>query len=68
MEDYRITRINLTGHHEEIEHPLAVDFFGNDIYPRDEIYTWNDDVFLIEDLSQDAIDILRHNGANREIA
>ena len=41
----------------------AVDALGNEVYYGDEIYTLNNEIYLIDELSQDAITILERHGA-----
>lgn len=68
MEHPDITRTNLTGHHSPIEGPLYLDRFDNEIYAGDEIYMLEDDVYLIEELPHEALDILKNHGGTRKIA
>lgn len=67
MEHFDITRVNLTGYSKPIDEPLYLDHFGHQVYAGDEIYEYNDDVYLVEELSQDAIDIIKHNGGVRTL-
>jgi len=63
IEDPRITRINRTGYPETEKEPYGEDFFGNEVFLGDEILVLDDEFFLKEMLSTDAIEILRHFGA-----
>ena len=47
----------------EEDKPAFYDFFGRPIYPYDNYFELDDDKFLSEELSRDAIEILIHIGA-----
>lgn len=69
IQDPRITRTIRTGYPEPVnDEPYGEDFFGNEVFPGDEILVLDDEFFLKEHLSYDAIEILRHFGATEEIA
>lgn len=47
---------------------VAVDSMNNEIYPGDEYFEFDDELFLIEALTADAIEVLEIIGAERKIA
>lgn len=64
IQDPRITRTMRTGYPEPVnDEPYGEDFFGNEVFLGDEILVLDDEFFLKEMLSTDAIEILRHFGA-----
>lgn len=58
-----ITRTIRTGYPEPEQKHYGYDFFGNEVFLGDEILVLDDEFFLKEMLSTDAIEILRHFGA-----
>ncbi|MFA1821206.1 hypothetical protein ACDX78_13700 [Virgibacillus oceani] len=48
--------------------PVNTDKLGHEIYPGDDIISLNDEVFLVEPLMQETIEILEKLGAEHEIA
>ena len=47
---------------------VMVDSFKNEIYKGDEYYQLDDEIYLIEPLSNDAIEILKTHGATKLVA
>lgn len=52
----------------ELHEVIMTDSFRNEIYRGDEYLELDDEVYLIETLSCDAIDILEKHGAKRRVA
>ena len=61
-----IRKMERDGFLEEDE-PVFYDFFGRPIYPYDNYFELDDDKFLSEELSQDAIEILLNCGAIEKV-
>lgn len=45
----------------------GIDALGNDVYEGDEIFVYEDDIYLIDDLSYREEEILENCGAERRI-
>ena len=70
MEHPEITTIERTGYpswSKETE-IIGVDSMGVEIYEGDEVFVIGDEVFVKEELSCDAVEILEKIGADLEIA
>ena len=63
-----IRRVIRTGYPEQEPKFYGFDFFGHEVSEGEEIMTLDDDFFLKEELSRDAIAILHYMGAKSEIA
>lgn len=65
-----IKQIQLRGYPLEVKEPklIAIDAFDNEVYEGDEVYDLNGEIFLVEDLSWDAKEILEKCGAIRYVA
>jgi len=61
-----ITKVRIHGLPET--QPIEVDTLGNEIYSGDPIITLHDEVFLVEPLLQETIEILELLGAEHETA
>jgi hypothetical protein len=61
-----ISRVRIHGFPDA--QPINTDTLGHEIYSGDEIITLNDEVFLVEPLLQETIEILELLGAERETA
>jgi hypothetical protein len=61
-----ITKMRIHGMPET--QPIEVDTLGHEIYPGDEILSLHDEVFLVEPLLQETIEILELLGAEHETA
>ena len=51
----------------ELDEPVFYDFFGRPIYIYDDYFELDDDKFLSEELSQDAIEVLINFGAIEKV-
>lgn len=68
LEHPDITHINRTGYprgYEELE-AIGIDALGNEVYEGDEILVLDDEVFLVQELGMESIEILEILGANYE--
>ena len=61
-----IRKMERDGYLTEYE-PIHYDYFGKPIYPHDDYFELDDDKFLSEELSQDAIEVLLHFGAIEKV-
>ena len=68
MQHPMITRIEKYGYPEPEPEVYGTDFFGNEVYEGDLILVIDDEFFLKDELSLDAIKILELFGATEEIA
>ena len=68
MEHPIISRLKLTGHPRKEPEIFGNDALGNEVYYGDEIYRYEDEFFLKEELTSDVIQLLEHLGATEEIA
>jgi len=50
------------------ENPIGEDSLGNAIYSGDELFVVNDEWFVIEELTYNAIEVLEAIGADRVLA
>ncbi|PAE27883.1 hypothetical protein CHI07_16925 [Paenibacillus sp. 7884-2] len=64
-----IDRIESTGYPYSAKRGIiSKDPFGNDVLPGDEMLVLDDDFYLVEELSGDAVEILERHGATYKIA
>lgn len=63
-----ITRTIRTGYPEPEQKHYGYDFFGNEVFEGEEILVLDNEFFLKQELSQDAISILRYIGVPSKIA
>lgn len=63
MEHPIIKKIRSTGYPELENEPIGTDFFGNEFFDGEELYVFEDEVFVSEELSSDAKEILDYFGA-----
>lgn len=70
LEHPTITRVNRTGYPKmNVRRNLyAIDSMGQDVYTGDEMLVINDDLFLVEPLLQESVEILELLGATHETA
>lgn len=68
IEDPVIEKVNRTGYPKKEQEPVGDDFFGNEVFPGDEILVLDDEMFLIEELNVQTKEILKHLGAVEKIA
>ena len=70
MEHPETLTIMRTGYPSGVKEPkiISTDSLGYEIYEGDEIFVLGDDVFVKEELSYDAVEILEKIGADLEIA
>jgi len=68
LEHPTITRVLQTGYPEQEKALYGFDVFGNVVYEGDEIYEFDDEFYLISELSGDSIEILVRHGAERKVA
>lgn len=46
---------------------LFLDALGNNVYEGDEVLEFDDEIYVVEELSSDAIEILERHGASRRV-
>ncbi|EDP24823.1 MULTISPECIES: hypothetical protein [Bacillati] len=63
-----ITRTIRMGYPEREQKHCGFDFFGNECFEGEEILVLDDEFFVKQELSNDAISILRYFGASSKIA
>ena len=65
MDHPEITTIERTGYPSWMQEPevIGVDSLGNEIYEDEKIYVLNDEVFVYEELTYNAIEVLEKLGA-----
>ena len=63
-----VTAIRRYGYPEPEPEPIGEDFFGNPVYPGDEIWVIDDLIFLDNELGYQATQILEALGAERRTA
>lgn len=69
MEHPVITAVEQWGYPHKTGHEyVMVDSLNNEIYTGDEYFEFDDELFLIEALTADAIEVLEIIGAERKIA
>lgn len=68
LEHPDITHINETGYPRGYEEPeaIGIDALGNEVYEGDEILVLDDEVFLVQELGMESIEILEILGADYE--
>ena len=52
----------------ELQEIVMVDSLNNEIYTGEEYFDFDGEIYLIESLSSDAIEILEKHGADRRVA
>lgn len=68
IQDPRITMVMRTGYSQAVHNQTRRDFFGNEVFEGDEILVYDDEVFLIGEISNDLWEFLKFLGASYEIA
>lgn len=68
IEHPMVTAIRQYGYPDPEPEPFGDDFFGNEVFPGDTILVLDDEFFLKDELSEDAIAILEHYGAVEKTA
>ena len=68
LEHPDITRTLKTGYPCPVDSPKGKDFFGNQIYPGDEILEFEDEVFIVDEISTDLQEFLEFLGARHRTA
>lgn len=68
IQDPRITRTMRTGYPHPVDSPKGKDFFGNVVYPGDEILEFEDEVFIVDEISTDLQEFLEFLGARYRTA
>lgn len=70
LEHPDITRIERTGYPLDY-HPtdeVGVDALGNTVFEGDEIIEFDGEIYLVDEISFDTVEILTRHGAERKIA
>ncbi|MBU5594888.1 hypothetical protein KQI76_06895 [Amphibacillus sp. MSJ-3] len=65
MEHPAVYRTRQTGYPGKEPNIYGTDARGNEVYVGDEIYIYDEEFWLADELSQDAIEVLEHFGAKR---
>lgn len=67
MDHPDIIHAELTGYPRGVREPreLFEDSLGNTIFEGDEVIEFDEEIYLIQELSSDAIEILERHGAER---
>lgn len=68
IQDPKITRTMKTGYPRPVDSPKGKDFFGNVVYPGDEILEFEDEVFIVDEISCDLQEFLEFLGARHRTA
>ncbi|MFC2948568.1 hypothetical protein [Virgibacillus sediminis] len=69
MEHPAITRTIKTGYpYSDRREEYGTDALGNEVFEGDEILVYQDEFYLVEELSTDAIQILEQHGGDYRIA
>lgn len=68
LEHPAITKTMLTGYPEPEKSLYGIDGFGHLVFTDDEILVFDDEFYLVSELSNDAIEILEKHGADYRIA
>jgi len=68
LEHPDITRVRKNGYPSVEPAFRGIDGLGNPIYENDEILEFDDQIYLVDEISSDAIEILERHGANYRIA
>ncbi|MFD1066651.1 hypothetical protein [Oceanobacillus locisalsi] len=69
IEHPEITRVRRTGYpYSERRQMFVTDGLGNDVHSGDEILEFDDEFYLVDELSVDAREILEKHGADYVIA
>lgn len=66
MDDPRIKEIEMYGYPESmLKNYVGVDFFNNELYKGDEVFEYDHERFLIDELSNDFKEYLEHVNARK---
>lgn len=69
LEHPAITQTERTGYpYSDRRKEYGTDPLGNEVYTGDEMLVYEDEFYLVETLSSDAIEVLETHGASHEIA
>lgn len=65
MEHPAVYRTRLTGYPEKEPEVYGTDYRGNEVYVGDEIYIYEDEFWLVDDLSANEMELLEFFGAKK---